>query len=186
MDRELLYNGSFYPSKLDEILNFINSYQIKNSVQNRIVGYILPHAGWIYSGKVTLKALSYKPVFPVKNIILLGPSHRVGFTGAAVCSFNKYLTVNSSFNINTELRNELLNIKNVTINNKAHSLEHSLEVQLEFLKYLYPNSKLLPVVVGNNSILSVENILKTVINIKNSIIIISSDLSHYIPYKQAN
>ncbi|MBN2617639.1 MAG: AmmeMemoRadiSam system protein B [Spirochaetales bacterium] len=186
MKREIFYSNSFYPSSYTKVLEFIrdNYSESKNTNQN-LIGYILPHAGWIYSGSVALKGLSNKPDINIENIYILGPSHRVPFPGVAVTDYKSYKTLNGEFHINSKINSDLLKIKGVCVNNKAHDLEHSLEVQLEFLYYLYPHAQIIPLVVGFNSENILVEIFKYILSTSNSLIIISSDLSHYLEYNTA-
>jgi hypothetical protein len=185
MNRELLYSGSFYPKSREDIDSFISLNSDKKKMMDGLRGIILPHAGWIYSGITALKGLSNRPNEKIVRIYLIGPSHRFNFSGVALSRFTKYETVDSEFYLDKSTEEQLLNIENVSVVDDAHLYEHSLEVHLEFIKKIYPDVKLIPIVAGRNSIKPLTEILNRSLNEDNSLTILSSDLSHYMPYDEA-
>lgn len=185
MNRELLYRGTFYPDSKKEIDSFINNNIIKQKIVNGLRGIILPHAGWIYSGVTALKGLCHRPLNKVKRIYLIGPSHRFNFKGVALSRFKTYDTLDSEYYIDKNTEEQLLNIEGVNVLDDAHINEHSLEVELEFLKYFYPEIKLIPIIAGRDSIEPLTKILNRSLFEENSLTILSTDLSHYMPYIEA-
>lgn len=185
MNRELLYMGSFYPDSKEDIDNFISENLKEKSTVKGLKGIILPHAGWIYSGFTALTGLCNKPDKNIDRIYLIGPSHRFNFKGIALSHFVSYKTVNSKFFIDKKTEEQLLAIEDVNIIDDAHIHEHSLEVELEFLKHFYPNAKLIPIVAGRDSIKPLKKILTHSLFEQNSLTILSTDLSHYKPYNEA-
>jgi MEMO1 family protein len=186
MNRELLYRGSFYPKTKEEIDSFISINSEKSSIIKNLKGVILPHAGWIYSGITALKGLSNIPDKKIERIYLIGPSHRFNFKGVALSRFTTYDTIDSQFYLDKNTEEQLLNIQDVNVVDDAHIHEHSLEVQLEFIKNIYPEVKLIPIIAGRDSIKPLKEILSRTLKEDNSLTILSSDLSHYKPYKEAN
>ncbi len=182
MVRDLMFNGQFYPEKIDAVENFIFNNAPAQSFDNNLVGLIVPHAGWVYSGITALKGYSVKTNRKIDNIYLIGPSHRFPFIGVALADYTALKTISSQISVNFELQKEFSSIENVLINNDAHKFEHSLEVQLEFIKYYYPDSTIVPIVAGFRSSDTLSKIIDLCLNDKDSLTVISSDLSHYQNY----
>ncbi|MGL1891171.1 MAG: AmmeMemoRadiSam system protein B [Spirochaetaceae bacterium] len=185
MKRELSFSGTFYPGSEKEIKKFIENNREPITKENNLKGLILPHAGWIYSGVTALKGYSFSPNENIDDILLIGPSHRVPFKGVASSTFKAYKTLTGEISINESLIKELEEIIELEVLDQAHNYEHSLEVQLEFIKEFYPNANIVPLVVGSNAQKKVEKILNITLNRPNTLTILSSDLSHYLSYSEA-
>lgn len=143
---------------------------------------IAPHAGYIYSGDVAAKA--YGALFPwrnvIKRVVLLGPSHRVPFRGIAATTADYYRTPLGDIPLDTESAKDLVeSFDFVDYLDIAHKDEHSLEVQLPFLQAVLDDFELLPLVVGDADLREVEAVLEKVWGGPETLIVISSDLSHY-------
>jgi AmmeMemoRadiSam system protein B len=176
MKREAVVAGMFYPEDKKKLKSQIEDF-IKNAkaveINGKLKGLIVPHAGYIYSGIVA--AAGYRLLKDQKRIILVGPSHRVMFEGFASSDYNYWETP----------LGDVKTIKNhgiVTIN-EAHDYEHSLEVQLPFLQVMLKDFKILPISVGKADYKKLADKLSEII--EDGIVIVSSDLSHYYPYKTA-
>lgn len=185
MKRELRYKGSFYPKTEIEVRNYIRDTYTEVSQIENLKGIIVPHAGWVYSGGTAIRGFSHIPMEEIQNIYLIGPSHHFRFQGVAISGFTTYETLGDGFNINKDIEKELLQIPDVNIVDNAHINEHSLEVELEFLKHFYSKASLIPIVAGRNADKPLRAILERSLNETGSITIISSDLSHYNPYPVA-
>ncbi len=143
---------------------------------------IAPHAGYIYSGDIAAKA--YGALAPwhdaIERVVLLGPSHRVPFRGIAVSSADYYRTPFGDVPLDTESAHELARrFDFVDYLDIAHRDEHSLEVHLPFLQRVLDGFELLPLVVGEADPEQVDAVLETVWGGPETLIVISSDLSHY-------
>ncbi len=185
MNRKLQYPGAFYPKELAEINDFFKSHLKENTRVKNLKGLIVPHAGWIYSGITAAKGFSHTPIENVDTIYLIGPSHRFPLIGVALSNFHIYETPIGDFDIDGNKSKELMKISGVKIITEAHEHEHSLEVELPFLKKVYPDANLVPMVAGASSTEVLSEILLKTLNEENSLTIISSDLSHFLPYKIA-
>ncbi len=161
--------------------NFIVSEQTPKAI-------IVPHAGYIYSGVVAGKAysqfLNARQRF--KTVILLGPAHRVALNGLAVPSVDAFDTPLGEQRLGKGLIKQLLNNPDVIEMDEAHAQEHSLEVQIPFLQTVFDDFQLVPVVVGDASPDTVAGILQSVWADKDTLIVISTDLSHFHHYDLAN
>ena len=116
---------------------------------------------------------------------MLGPSHHFAFAGIATCSSVVYRTPLGDIPIDHEEQRKLLQLDQVNTLDQAHLKEHSLEVQLPFLQILLDDFKLIPLVVGDASKKDISAALELVWNDDDTLIVVSSDLSHYLPYDEA-
>lgn len=148
---------------------------------------IVPHAGYIYSGPIAGSA--YRALLPlrglIQRVVLLGPSHHVAFQGVAASSADFFETPLGRVPINQEALQLIANLPQVHIVDEAHQLEHSLEVQIPFLQETLGDFSLLPLVVGQADAPSVAEVLERVWGGIETLIVISSDLSHYQRYQDA-
>ena len=147
---------------------------------------IVPHAGYIYSGPIA--ASGYACLRPFRNryerVVLLGPCHRVPVSGFAVSSADAYRTPLGDVPLDKEII-AALDLPGVQIYDAAHASEHSLEVHLPFLQAVLESFTLVPIVVGDAAPELVADLLDAVWNGPETLIVISSDLSHYRPYAAA-
>lgn len=147
---------------------------------------IVPHAGYIYSG--AFAAAAYNLVASnaaISRVVLLGPSHRVPLRGMALPSSDVFRTPLGDVTIDKCGINQLVKLSNVNIDDEAHLHEHSLEVQIPFLQVVLNNFEVLPVVVGETPAHEVAELLTDVWGGDETLIIVSSDLSHYHCYSDA-
>jgi AmmeMemoRadiSam system protein B len=148
---------------------------------------IVPHAGYIYSGPIAASA--YARVANgrdrITRVILLGPSHRVPFHGLAGSDAQYFATPLGAVPIDGEALEDIRHLPQVRIFDQAHRWEHSLEVQLPFLQTVLADFKLVPLVVGDASAAEVCEVLELLWGGAETLIVISSDLSHYHDYATA-
>ena len=116
---------------------------------------------------------------------MLGPTHRVAVRGLALSGAEAFDTPLGRIRLDTEAARSIAHFPQVTINPQAHALEHSLEVQLPFLQTLLPDFMLLPLAVGMATSEEVAEVLEELWGGEETLIVISSDLSHYLPYATA-
>ena len=123
---------------------------------------VVPHAGYVYSGAVA--AAAYAQLRPhrarLRRVVLLGPSHRVGFAGLAVTSATTYRTPLGDVVLDVAAAHDLLADPRVQVLDAAHAGEHSLEVQLPFLQVVLDDFMLLPIVVGAVDAAAVARVLE--------------------------
>lgn len=185
--------GMFYPENPKELSTLIRA-QLQGQVKDTaravpVKALIVPHAGLIYSGPVAASAYRLLQASdpPLRRVLLLGPSHRVAFTGMAIPELDceAFETPLGRIPLDTAYMQKIFKAGLLQTNNAAHALEHSLEVQLPFLQTVLGHFELVPVVVGDASTREVEDLLQTAMEESETLIVISSDLSHYHPYEQA-
>lgn len=187
--REAAVAGRFYPATAKELRNQLAGYFSEQAILPEIPkALIVPHAGYFYSGAVAAKA--YRLLGNGKQhfsrVILFGPSHHVALEGCAVPGSDVFLTPAGEVTIDRESVELLLSQGLAVESDQAHHWEHSLEVQLPFLQYCLEDFTLLPVVVGRDLQGYVKRILAAVAQLPETLIVVSSDLSHYHPYSEAN
>jgi AmmeMemoRadiSam system protein B len=180
--------GMFYPDDPRELHQMVSSLlAAARGGDEAPKALIAPHAGYIYSGAVA--ASVYARLAPVRDtierVVLLGPSHRVGFRGLAVPSTDVFRTPLGDIPIDTSARDDLLSLPQVVELDQAHAMEHSLEVQLPFLQEALTGFQLLPIVAGDAPAAQVAEVLERVWGGPETLIVISSDLSHYHEYETA-
>ena len=181
--------GTFYPADAHELHNMVKNFLQQVDVSNQTVpkALIAPHAGYIYSGAVA--ASVYAQLAPAREIIekvvLLGPSHRVPLTGLAATGMTHFATPLGQIPIDQQALEKVLSLPQVSILDQAHAYEHSLEVQLPFLQEVLKHFNLIPLVVGETTPIQVSEVLEILWGGEETLIVISSDLSHYHDYDTA-
>ncbi len=148
---------------------------------------IVPHAGFRYSGPVAASA--YRALLPyaseISRVVLLGPAHRVYLRGMAVPSVAAFSTPLGQVPLDAVLLERVSRLPGVVVADHAHQLEHSLEVQLPFLQVVLGDYSLVPVVVGDCPSEWVVEMLRALCIGSGTLLVVSSDLSHYLPYETA-
>jgi AmmeMemoRadiSam system protein B len=180
--------GMFYPADPRELDRMVTAMLAEAPAGGEAPkALIAPHAGYIYSGPVaaSVYARLRGARDTIERVVLLGPSHRVGFYGLAVPSTDVFRTPLGDIPIDTARRDQLLELPQVVTMDQAHAMEHSLEVQLPFLQELLTGFLLLPVVVGDAPAQEVAEVLERVWGGPETLIVVSSDLSHYHDYDTA-
>lgn len=146
-------------------------------------GVILPHAGYVFSLATAMAALAPLRKQKIGRVILLGPSHYVGFHGVAAADFTRWRTPFGDLSTATDLLEKLekANSPLVTVRNDAHDREHSLEVQLPLVQYFFGQPEVLPLVVGSLSMEDVRALAPKLaaLDSPETLWIISSDFTHY-------
>jgi len=200
--------NKFYPESYMELLNDISksiskeeiySDNLDNNINEKILGFVLPHAGYIYSGKTALKAL-FKAKNAIKNnnidtLILIGPDHYGYGKNISIDDRNYLIPKNLIFEVNTEIVKDIQNRKEIKknyieLNYEAFDYEHSLEVILPLFYFVFNKTfKIVPITITKqtlNNCLTLANILFNVLKDREDFLVIaSSDMSHYLPHKQA-
>ncbi|MCP5245041.1 MAG: AmmeMemoRadiSam system protein B [Burkholderiales bacterium] len=186
--REPAVAGLFYPADAQQLSQDIQ-HLIAGSERYELIpkALIVPHAGYIYSGAVAASA--YRTLLPmavaIKRVILLGPTHRVAVRGLALPNAAYFSTPLGTVAVDKTAIQAISDLLQVNISSEAHMLEHSLEVQLPFLQHVLDDFSVLPLAVGTASAEEVAGVLDRVWGGDETLIIVSSDLSHYLPYATA-
>lgn len=180
--------GMFYPDSPaqlhTDIQTLLSSAPAGNTAPKAI---IVPHAGYIYSGSVAASAYAQlvNARNTIKRVVLLGPCHRVPLTGLATSSADHFETPLGLVAIDHEAIKNILPLPQVVEFDLTHQQEHSLEVQLPFLQEVLEAFTLVPLVVGDASAADIHEVLELLWGGDETLIVISSDLSHYHDYTTA-
>ncbi len=148
---------------------------------------IVPHAGYIYSGAVAASAYCCLRdcAADIHRVILLGPAHRVYFEGIAAPTVAGFETPLGVVEVDQAAIHGLSGLPGVVISDESHREEHSIEVQVPFMQMLLPEFTLVPLVVGDVGPEAVLALLEHFQDDPRTLIVVSSDLSHYLSYRQA-
>jgi MEMO1 family protein len=184
--------GTFYPAQKQTLANDVSVLldacrinQSEISVPPKAI--IVPHAGYIYSGPTAAAAYATLATArdTIKRVVLLGPVHHVPVRGLALPGVKVFATPLGEIQINNAAVAAIENLPQVIDSPEAHAPEHSLEVQLPFLQLMLDDFKLLPLAVGDATPAEVAEVLDVLWGGSETLIVISSDLSHFLPYQTA-
>lgn len=181
--------GMFYPNDVHQLGTMVRDFlnETKDSTEPVPKAIIVPHAGYIYSGVVAASA--YRRLIPshdtINRVVLLGPSHHVPLRGLAATGMTSFATPLGNVPIDRQAIDEITSLPQVSVLESPHANEHSLEVQLPFLQDILDDFSVIPLVVGEVTNEQVGEVLEKLWGGRETVIIISSDLSHYHDYKTA-
>jgi hypothetical protein len=180
--------GMFYPEDPRELRETVESLLVDAPAGGPAPkALIAPHAGYVYSGPTA--AIAYARLAAardtIRRVVLLGPSHRVAFQGIAACRADLFETPLGRVPVDTAALDQITDLPQVQVLDTAHLREHSLEVQLPFLQVLLQDFALVPLVVGDASPDQVAQVLDRLWGGPETLIVVSSDLSHYHDYVTA-
>ncbi len=181
--------GSFYPGESSVLAAEVGGYLGDASGAGHAApkAIIAPHAGYMYSGAIA--GSIYARLAPlanvVKRVILAGPAHRAYVSGAAVPSVDAFASPLGTVALDTQTLARLRTLPFVEVSDAAHAHEHSLEVHLPFLQSMLGSFALVPILVGAASSEQMAILFDGVWGGRETLIVVSSDLSHYLPYESA-
>jgi len=180
--------GMFYPGDAATLKRDVNMYIAAGAVERKAPKAIIaPHAGYVYSGPIagSVYALLSPASSTIRRVVLLGPTHRVAVRGMALPTCDAFATPLGNIPIDRDAFNLLTDLSQVVLSDAAHAQEHSLEVQLPFLQAVLSDFRLLPFAVGHVGSEAVAEVLDRLWGGDETLIVVSSDLSHYLPYAAA-
>jgi hypothetical protein len=180
--------GSFYPGNPTELATMVQGFlAAAGPPPLRPKALIAPHAGYIYSGPIAASAYALlQPLrASIKRVVLLGPVHRVWTPGLALPGVEAFDTPLGRVKLDQEAIAAIDGLKQVQVHPAAHAQEHSLEVHLPFLQTVLADFTLVPLAVGGASPEAVAEVLDHLWGGAETLIVVSSDLSHFLPYQNA-
>lgn len=186
--RKAAVAGMFYPDHESDLSEMVDKFISDASAEDIVPkAVIAPHAGFVYSGSIAGTAYAYlqNGASQYRRVVLLGPSHRVPLAGVAVPSARFFETPLGRVPIDTSAIDQIISLPFVQIHDSAHAQEHSLEVQLPFLQRILSDFILVPLVVGHVTADNIAEVLGLLANDDDTVIVVSSDLSHYLQYEEA-
>jgi AmmeMemoRadiSam system protein B len=180
----------FYPANPNELREQIRGFlssAAEKADSPPPKAMIAPHAGTIYSGPVAASAYAtlQNARTQISRVVLLGPSHRVPLRGIAAPSAEQFNTPLGDIPIDRSAIDALCQLPQVSIDDEAHRREHSLEVHLPFLQEMLDAFQLVPLVVGRTPPEQVCEVIELAWGGAETLVVVSSDLSHYHPYSEA-
>ena len=181
--------GMFYPGDPAELIATVDALlrAAKPFSESAPKVLIVPHAGYIYSGPTA--AMAYACLAPlrqkIKRVILLGPTHRVAVNGIAVPESTIFATPLGHIPLDLDAIAQLRALRQIVFSDRVHAQEHSLEVHLPFLQRVLADFKLVPLAVGEAGPEAVAEVLDYLWGGPETLIVISSDLSHFLNYSTA-
>jgi len=181
----------FYPGDPHELSEQVTGFIHEESYSATDIpkAIIVPHAGTVYSGSIAATAyrtlLQYRHV--IRKVILLGPAHRVYLHGLALPLVDQFQTPLGEINLDTKSIQKLVDdFPQITFSDEAHAEEHALEVQLPFLQETLASFRLIPFVIGEATTQEVADVIDHLWGGDECLIVISTDLSHFHSYNEAN
>lgn len=185
--------GSFYPGTAADLATTVRELlaparaALARDPMPAPKAVVAPHAGYVYSGSTA--ALAYARVEAardvVRRVILLGPCHRVAVRGLALPGCAEMATPLGTVPVDAAAAQAISTLPQVTVSADAHAWEHSLEVHLPFLQAVLDGFALVPLAVGRASAQEVAEVIDALWGGPETLIVASSDLSHYLPYDRA-
>ncbi len=190
--RKPVWAGKFYPESPAELMETINRLSLEaektviaQPTGRKLKAVVMPHAGYVYSGWTAAHACVILKGKQFKRVILMGPDHRIGFSNAAISAVDEYQTPLGIVSLHEDAAKLRAGSALFQAVPASDQLEHCLEVVLPFLQYSLKKFSFVPVVMGGRGDFQkigshIEDLLDN-----ETLIVVSSDLSHYLPYNQA-
>ncbi len=199
LERSPVVAGQFYPDDPDNLSKTVKKMLAKasSSPEGELIGLIAPHAGYVFSGNVAAESFHLlEEKENIENVILVGPSHSEGFYFSSVLTGGYYTTPLGEVPVNSELAKAIVESgedEYVQASIKGHAIkgtwgEHCLEVQLPFLQSVLKDFSIVPILMGNQSYEMSKQLAESIVNVirgTNSVLVASTDLSHYHSYREA-
>lgn len=183
--------GMFYPGEprvlREEVAAMVAQAKVAGRMAAGAKALIVPHAGYVYSGPVAASAYAalQASAATIRRVVIFGPAHRVWVRGLAATSADFFDTPLGRVPVDRAAIAAVADLPQVETNDDAHAQEHSLEVQLPFLQAVLDDFAIAPFVVGGASARQVAEVMERLWGGPETLIVVSSDLSHYLSYDDA-
>jgi MEMO1 family protein len=183
--------GRFYPGDPDSLAALVDALLADAPPprrHGRLVAVVAPHAGFRFSGPVAAAAYAHLSSWRdnVRRVVVLGPAHFTPLHGMAIPSVGAFATPLGPVPVDADARTVAATLPAVVVDDEPHACEHAIETQLPFLIHtLGPGVPVLPVVVGDTPPTAVATFLSTLLAAPGTIVVVSTDLSHYLNRAQA-
>lgn len=183
--RNAVVAGQFYPGTPEALKSTIKEMVDENAEKQKVLGIIVPHAGYVYSGRVagaTLSRIEFTDTF-----VIIGPSHTGMGKPLSIMTEGIWETPLGNVEVDTGLATEISDMcRKLQEDSRAHNFEHAIEVQLPFLQYFKPDVKIVPIVLGYASAEDYKDVGKGIAKAlkktgREAVIMVSSDMNHYEP-----
>jgi len=191
--RRSVIAGSWYPGESSTLRGDVARYfqnVPERDVAGDIIALIVPHAGYIYSGQVAAHAYKLIQGKKYDAVILVGPSHRVAFSGVSIYAEGAYETPLGVVPVDEAIACEMKRLSEIIVDfPAAHTQEHALEIQLPFLQVALGDFSFVPLVMGDQNAATCRKLADVISQVgkdRHVLIVASSDLSHFYDYKKAS
>jgi AmmeMemoRadiSam system protein B len=193
MRRDAGVRGQFYPKSCSETENMIKKWNTlldeklsdKKLLKEIPRAIIVPHAGYIYSGFTANFAHRLLANSKAKRVIVIGPSHHVYIDGMSGSKQDTYETPCGDLEIDTPYLALIKKSFPIEFSSKAHSVEHSTETQMPFIKHYLPNAKVIEFIYGKADYRKIAKLITELLKYKDNVVVISTDLSHFYTLENA-
>ena len=189
--RKAAVGGAFYSGDKDELTQMVDGFlgNVKKAgIKGDVRAIIVPHAGHAYSGQVAAYAFKEVSDKPFKKIIIISPSHYARFDGISVYNKGLFETPLGLIRIDEVLANKIMKkSKRFIFYPEAHEKEHAIEVELPFLQRIYKDFTIVPIIMGSPVLDDAQVLQDALYDVmdKDTLLVVSVDLSHYHPYEKA-
>jgi AmmeMemoRadiSam system protein B/AmmeMemoRadiSam system protein A len=190
--RPAAFAGQFYPAGQAELAAWIDAAMTAarpaSAPPGRIVGLIAPHAGYVYSGRTAAAAYGLVRGLPIETVVIVAPSHRVGFEGVSVWPDGGFETPLGLARVDAALAAEITRAARSTFRADVFAEEHAVEVQVPFVQRALPGASIVPIIMGlptRATIRTLAAALAKTCLAKKVLVVASTDLSHYLSKSQA-
>jgi AmmeMemoRadiSam system protein B len=186
--RPAAVSGQFYPARREALERSIAGLLAAQPEGHEDAkALIVPHAGYVYSGGTAARGyrlLEHRRE-SINRVVLLGPAHRAYLEGMAVPSVDAFTTPLGDVRLDKDALDRVIELPGMQVSDAAHAGEHSLEVHLPFLQVVLSDFRIVPIVIGVCDPGDVEGVIEALWGGDETLIIVSSDLSHYHSYADA-
>ncbi|MBE0713987.1 MAG: AmmeMemoRadiSam system protein B [Candidatus Aminicenantes bacterium] len=190
--RPAAFAGSFYPAEPAQLAAEIKGYLAAAAPislpSGKILALIVPHAGYIYSGRTAAAAYALVRNRPIETVVIIGPSHRVAFEGCSIWPNGGFETPLGVARVDAALAQEITKASGFRFRPEAFAEEHSVEVQVPFVQKALPGAAIVPIVMGRQTASTIRTLAaalgKTCLS-KNVLVVASTDLSHFLSKTEA-
>lgn len=188
MNRQPAVAGFFYPADPGQLSAMVEQFLMPIPYSSKVPkAIIVPHAGYPYSGPIAATAYArlQGATDRITRVVLIGPSHRLAFKGIAVSHADAFDTPLGSVPVDKQSVQLITQLPFVGFLEQAHAQEHSLEVHLPFLQTILDEFEIVPIVTGDASADQVSQVVECLWGGEETLVVVSSDLSHYHDYTTA-
>ncbi len=190
--RPTAVSGTFYPKQCHTLRAFFdhaNQTSTIPAITHPIKALLVPHAGYIYSGQcadLAYRTATTPPHIDYKRIVIIGPSHHIYLEGISASFYEALQTPCGNLVVDTPYLIALAKHFPIGFLPKVHTKEHSTEVQFPFVKHYFPNAKAIELIYGDIEVTTLAQLILALWQNPKTLVVISTDLSHYYPLETAN
>jgi len=178
--------GQFYPGTEEQLRRMLEKLFHSEKVRPMASEAIVPHAGYIYSGKVTARV--FAKIKKAKTFVILSPNHTGLGSEISISESNSWETPLGKIPVNMQLAEHIARESDAMFDELAHIEEHSVEVVLPFIQFLFDRASIVPITMATTSFDAISELARALVKVSKRhrfTLIASSDFSHFVPLKYA-